>query len=45
LPGAAPAWDVGAMVSNRQRVARMRRLAARALDAYPLADRELPVYR
>jgi Ser/Thr protein kinase RdoA (MazF antagonist) len=29
------------MVSNRQRVARMRRLAARALDAYPLADREL----
>jgi Ser/Thr protein kinase RdoA (MazF antagonist) len=29
------------MVSNRQRVARMRRLAVRALDAYPLADREL----
>ena len=28
-------------VSNRQRVARMRRLAVRALDAYPLVDREL----
>jgi Ser/Thr protein kinase RdoA (MazF antagonist) len=29
------------MVSNRQRVARMRRLAVRALDAYPFVDREL----
>ena len=29
------------MVSNRQRVARMRRVALRALDAYPLVDREL----
>ena len=29
------------MVSNRQRVARMRRLAVRALSAYPLADPEL----
>ena len=29
------------MASHRQRVARLRRLAARALDAYPLADREL----
>ena len=28
-------------VSNRQRVGRMRRLAVRALDAYPLVDREL----
>jgi hypothetical protein len=42
LPGAVPAWDVDAMVSNRQRVARMRRLAVRALGAYPLAD---PVLR
>ena len=29
------------MFSHRQRVARMRRLAVRALDAYPLVDREL----
>jgi len=29
------------MVSNRQRVARMRRMAVRALDAYPLVDSEL----
>jgi len=29
------------MFSHRQRVARMRRLAVRALDAYPLADEEL----
>jgi Ser/Thr protein kinase RdoA (MazF antagonist) len=29
------------MLSNRQWVARMRRLAVRALDAYPLTDREL----
>ena len=29
------------MVSHRQRVARMRRLAVRALDAYPLVDREV----
>ena len=29
------------MFSNRQRVARMRRVALRALDAYPLADPEL----
>jgi len=29
------------MLSHRQRVARMRRVAVRALDAYPLADREL----
>jgi len=29
------------MLSKRQRVARMRRVAVRALDAYPLADREL----
>ena len=29
------------MLSHGQRVARMRRLAVRALDAYPLVDREL----
>ena len=29
------------MVSDRQRTASMRRLAVRALDAFPLADREL----
>ncbi len=29
------------MFSERQRVARMRRVAVRALDAYPLMDREL----
>ena len=29
------------MLSNRQQVARMRHLAVRALDAYPLADPEL----
>src|SRR5215831_11943761 len=29
------------MLSDRQRVARLRRVAVRALDAYPLADREL----
>jgi Ser/Thr protein kinase RdoA (MazF antagonist) len=29
------------MVSNRQQIARMRQLAVRALDAYPLADPEL----
>lgn len=29
------------MVSDRQRIARMRRVAVRALDAYPLVDREL----
>ena len=29
------------MLSHRQRVARMRRVAMRALDAYPLADPEL----
>ena len=29
------------MSSDRQRAARIRRLAVRALDAYPLADREL----
>lgn len=29
------------MLSHRQRVARMRRLAVRALDSYPLADRKL----
>lgn len=29
------------MLSRRQRIARMRRLAVRALDAYPLADRAL----
>jgi Ser/Thr protein kinase RdoA (MazF antagonist) len=29
------------MFSHRQRVARMRRVAVRALDAYPLMDREL----
>ena len=29
------------MLSNRQRVAGMRRVAVRALDAYPLADPEL----
>jgi hypothetical protein len=31
----------GAMFSHRQRVARMRHVAVRALDAYPLVDREL----
>jgi hypothetical protein len=41
LPGAGPAWDGGVMVSDRQRVARMRRVALRALDAYPLVDREV----
>jgi len=30
-----------AMVSSRQQVARIRRLAVRALDSYPLADPEL----
>ena len=29
------------MVPDRQRIARMRRVAVRALDAYPLVDREL----
>jgi Ser/Thr protein kinase RdoA (MazF antagonist) len=29
------------MFSNRQRIARMRRVAVRALDTYPLVDREL----
>ncbi|HUL25087.1 MAG TPA: phosphotransferase [Streptosporangiaceae bacterium] len=29
------------MLSSRQRIARMRRVAVRALDAYPLADPEL----
>lgn len=29
------------MVSSRQQVARIRRLAVRALDPYPLADPEL----
>jgi Ser/Thr protein kinase RdoA (MazF antagonist) len=29
------------MVSDRQRIARMQRVAVRALDAYPLVDREL----
>jgi len=29
------------MLSNRQQVARMRHLAVRALDAYPLSDPEL----
>ena len=29
------------MFSHRQRIARMRRVAVRALDAYPLVDREL----
>jgi len=29
------------MFSHRQRVARMRRVAVRALDAYPLVDSEL----
>ena len=30
------------MVSSRQQVARIRRLAVRALDSYHLADPELP---
>ena len=29
------------MFSNRQRIARMRQVAVRALDAYPLVDPEL----
>jgi hypothetical protein len=29
------------MVPDRQRIARMRRVAVRALEAYPLVDREL----
>ena len=34
-------WDGGAMFPDGQRVARMRRVALRALDAYPLVDGEL----
>jgi Ser/Thr protein kinase RdoA (MazF antagonist) len=41
LPGAVPRWDGDAVISNRQRVASMRRLAVQALDAYPLVDPEL----
>src|SRR6478736_1471611 len=41
VAGAGPSWDGGVMFSHRQRVARMRRVAVRALDAYPLVDREL----
>jgi hypothetical protein len=41
LPGAVLRWDGGAMLPDRQRIARMRRVAVRALDAYPLVDREL----
>lgn len=41
LPRAFRGWDGGAMLSHRQRVARVRRLALRALEAYPLVDQDL----